>query len=216
MTKDRSLYVFGTSGHARELAWIAADAGWRVAAFLAPAQEGGAHPGSTVVLPEDRIADLPEPPFAVIGIGLPARRQAVAHRWDAHVVWATLCHPAATVAPDAELGAGTVLFPQTVVGPGVRIGKHVVLNTGASVSHDGEVGDFALLGPGARMAGHVRVGARAFVGCGAVTRGGTPETPLQIGRDAMVGAGAAVVADVAPGSRVVGVPARPMRKEGLR
>jgi UDP-perosamine 4-acetyltransferase len=78
------------------------------------------------------------------------------------------------------------------------------------VSHDCEVGDFALLGPGARLAGHVEVGRRAFVGCGAVARGGHPDRMLRIGGDAVVGAGAAVVCDVASGARVAGVPAVPM------
>jgi acetyltransferase-like isoleucine patch superfamily enzyme len=49
----------------------------------------------------------------------------------------------------------------------------------------------------------VRVGAGALIGAGAVIRPG-----LVIGAGAMVGAGAAVVEDVAPGAKVMGVPAR--------
>ncbi|AEI96305.1 acetyltransferase [Roseobacter litoralis] len=211
MSDARDLYIFGTGGHARELAWIAQEAGWCVAGFLSPAPTAGERLGAVEIFPEDNISDLPDHSCAVIGIGEPAIRRKVAERWGACVTWVTLCHPTATVARDAVLGSGTVLFPQTVVGPCVRIGQHAVVNTGASVSHDGEVGDYALLGPGVRLAGHVSVGAGAYIGCGAVTRGGHPHAPLQIGCDAVVGAGAAVVKDVSPRSRVVGVPARPMR-----
>lgn len=211
MNKTDELYIFGTGGHARELAWIAQEAGWHVAGFLSPDATAGEHLGGIRIIPEDRITDLPKQSCAVIGIGAPDIRRMVAERWDLCFTWVTLCHPTATVARDATLGAGTVLFPQTVIGPAVQIGRHVVVNVGASVSHDGEIGDYALLGPGVRLAGHVAVGSGAYVGCGAVTRGGRPDVPLRIGHDAVVGAGAAVVTDIAPGVRVAGVPARPMR-----
>ncbi len=211
MKETSQLYVFGAGGHAREVAWIANAAGWRVAAFLLPPSDQEGRLGSIETLFEDRIIDLPARAAAVIGIGDPMLRQRLAQRWEGRVTWVSLRHPTATVAPDANLCAGSVLFPQSVVGPGVTIGQHVVINTGASISHDGVIEEYALLGPGARLAGHVSIGARAFIGCGAVTRAGTPEAPLRIGHDAVVGAGAAVVADVKSKARVVGVPARPMR-----
>ena len=60
-----------------------------------------------------------------------------------------------------------------------------------------------VFGPGAVLAGGVRVGARALVGAGAACR-----PHVAIGADAVVGTGAAVVAPVADGQRVGGVPAR--------
>ena len=51
------------------------------------------------------------------------------------------------------------------------------------------------------------------MGTGAVIINGTEEAPLVIGDDAVIGAGAVVTKSVPPGVTVVGVPARPIRKE---
>jgi serine acetyltransferase len=51
----------------------------------------------------------------------------------------------------------------------------------------------------------------AYIGTGAVLREGKPNKPLVIGVGAVVGAGAVVLNDVAPGTTVVGMPARPLR-----
>jgi serine acetyltransferase len=54
------------------------------------------------------------------------------------------------------------------------------------------------------VGGSVTAGHRVLVGAGAAVREG-----LHLGDDVRVGAGAAVVGDVAAGLTVVGVPARP-------
>jgi acetyltransferase-like isoleucine patch superfamily enzyme len=53
----------------------------------------------------------------------------------------------------------------------------------------------------------VTIAEGAHVGIGAAVRQG-----IRIGRNAIVGAGAVVVDDVAAGAVVVGVPARPLRR----
>jgi acetyltransferase-like isoleucine patch superfamily enzyme len=56
--------------------------------------------------------------------------------------------------------------------------------------------------------GNVHIGDGAYVGTGAVLRQGTSEKPLVIGENAVIGMGAVVTKDVAPGTTVVGNPAK--------
>lgn len=120
----------------------------------------------------------------------------------------TARHPSAIVSPSCGIGAGTVLFPLAVVNAGVSIGMNVIVNTGAIVEHDCRIADHVHLATGARLTSGVTVGAEAHLGAGSVVRQG-----ITIGDRAIVGAGAVVVRDVQPGTIVVGVPARPLRKE---
>lgn len=114
-------------------------------------------------------------------------------------------HPAALVSPSARLGEGAQVMARAVIGPEAAIGPLVLVNTGAIVEHECRLEEAAHLGPGAVLCGGVRIGARALVAAGAVVRPG-----VTVGQGALVAPGAAVAAEVPPGARVGGVPARPL------
>ena len=109
----------------------------------------------------------------------------------------------AMVSPSATIGEGVAVFAGAVLNAHSSVADGAIVNTRASVDHDGAVGAFAHVSVGVALAGGVTIGERALVGIGAVVLPG-----LTVGRDAVVGGGAVVVHDVAPGSTVVGVPAR--------
>ena len=85
---------------------------------------------------------------------------------------------------DVVIGGQAVLGNDVYVFNGVTIGKRRPLNDGAMAT----IGDRVMLGSGSKILGGVT-----------------------IGRDAVVGANAVVVNDVAAGTTVVGSPARPVR-----
>lgn len=144
---------------------------------------------------------------AVLGFGAldnaARRREAVRRLTPLVRGWATIVHARAWVSAEADLGEGSVVMAGAVVQTGARIGTHCVINTSAVVEHDVILEDFVQVAPGAILGGGVRIGADAYIGMGAVIRDHT-----RIGAGAVVGMGAVVVADVAPGARVMGVPAR--------
>ena len=122
------------------------------------------------------------------------------------------------VGPFAHLRHGTVLEEGADVGNFVEV-KASRLGPGALARHltylgDAEVGAGANIGAGVITANfdgtlkhRTRIGAKAFIGSGTVL-----VAPVSVGAGATTGAGAVVLKgqDVAPGSVVVGVPARPL------
>jgi bifunctional UDP-N-acetylglucosamine pyrophosphorylase/glucosamine-1-phosphate N-acetyltransferase len=95
----------------------------------------------------------------------------------------------------------------STLGPGVKMG-HV------SYIGDATVGDEVNIGAGTitcnydgKQKHHTEIGARAFIGSGTML-----VAPVQVGEDAITGAGSVVKHDVPDSSLVVGVPAKVIRK----
>lgn len=208
----KHLYVFGAGGSGREIAWIASavlgkDSRTQIS-FLVDDEthyRKEVH-GIPLVLLGD-VADAPESAF-VAALGDPQHRvRAASNCRAAGLRPMTLVHPAAVVSPAVTYGAGTVIYPGTVISTDVVLGDHVQVNAGSTLAHDVRIADFGTISPGVHIAGHVHVGAGAFLGTGASVINGSTPSPLVIGNDAVIAAGACVVADVSEGSMVAGVPA---------
>jgi sugar O-acyltransferase (sialic acid O-acetyltransferase NeuD family) len=145
----------------------------------------------------------------VIGIGdARTRLQLLERAATSGFELPVIVHRSAAVSAHASLGPGSVVFAQSAVNPGAVLGRGCIVNTGATVDHDCEFEEGVHACPGAHVAGSVYAGARTWIGVGACVKQG-----VRIGRDVMIGAGAAVVADVESGLTVVGVPARARQEE---
>lgn len=112
------------------------------------------------------------------------------------------------VMDDVQIGPGAVLCPFVTLTSNIRIGQHFHANLYSYIAHDCVIGDFVTFAPGVHCNGNVLVEDHAYIGTGAVLRQGKPGEPLVIGRGAVVGMGAVVTKNVAPGTTVVGNPAR--------
>jgi sugar O-acyltransferase (sialic acid O-acetyltransferase NeuD family) len=124
--------------------------------------------------------------------------------------YATIVHPAATLAPSTAVGHGTVVLAGTVATADVRIGNHVAVMPGVVLTHDDVIGDFATLASGVRLGGRVRVGRGAYLGAGALVR-----EDRSVGDGALVGMGAVITKDVPPAEVWAGVPATRRRRVEL-
>ena len=117
----------------------------------------------------------------------------------------------ATVGAGSVIGRGSAVDPQVLIGARVRVETNVYLTQGTVVEDDVFVGSRVCTTNDNTMARH----DSAFELRGALLRracrvgGGAALLPgVEIGEEAVVGAGAVVLADVAPRTVVVGVPAR--------
>ncbi len=208
------LFIIGAGGFGREVfsivEAIAIAGGPRYdAAFIddnpcAADLERVASLGSRVVGTIDSLVARDEPFVAVIAIGSPGVREAIAARLAAApVTFPTLVHPGSTIGRDVDLGIGTVIATGARLSTGIRLGRHVHVDQNVTVGHDSQVGDFGRLNPQACISGAVAIGSGALVGASAVVLPG-----LAVGDGATIGAGAVVTRDVAAAVTVKGVPAR--------
>lgn len=116
----------------------------------------------------------------------------------------------AVVLDQNEIGEGAILCPFAMLTSNAKIGRHFHANIYSYVAHDCVIGDFVTFAPGVKCNGNVVVEDHAYIGTGAILRQGKPGDPLVIGRGAVVGMGAVVTKNVAPGTTVIGNPARLM------
>ena len=119
----------------------------------------------------------------------------------------TVVHQKANLAGRVKLGRGSFVAIGASLGVGAVIGEHALINTNASVDHDCIVSAYASIGPNVALGGGVQVGEEVLVGIGATVLPG-----ITIGDRATVAAGAVVTRDIAPGSLVMGIPARVVSK----
>lgn len=140
----------------------------------------------------------------VLGVGDGAVRERLAGELDAAGLQAALLvHPSVTAGVAVTLGAGTVLCDGVRLMNEIELGRHVHVNLNSTVGHDCVLEDFCTVYPLVAVSGNCRIGARAALGAHSVVLPG-----LSVGADAVVGAAACVVRDVAVRAVVKGVPAR--------
>ena len=111
---------------------------------------------------------------------------------------------------DVDIGEGFILSPFVTLTSNIRIGHQFHANIYSYVGHDCVIGNFVTFAPGVHCNGNVQIEDHAYIGTGAALRQGKPSEPLVVGRSAIVGMGAVVTRNVAPGTTVVGNPARVM------
>jgi len=120
--------------------------------------------------------------------------------------WATIVHPAATIAPGTRLGEGSIVLAGVVITAPIKIGAHLVAMPHVLLTHDDVLADGVTLAGRATLAGGVTIGEAAYLGQGAMIR-----EQLMIGAGAVIGMGSVVLTDVPDGQTWAGSPARKLR-----
>lgn len=119
--------------------------------------------------------------------------------------FATVIHPTSedVMSPSAWVSEGVAIFPYTTLRNNTFVGAHSLILSHGSWGHGAFIGRYGTVATGVRAAGGVRAGECVYLGTNSVII-----EDRRIGDGALVGAGAVVIRDVEPNTRVVGNPAR--------
>lgn len=209
------LAIYGPGGFGRELIPIGIQSG-RECCFISDdeAQVGGVVYDIPVRSLESlRTSSGLDQITAVIAVADAKTRRKLADKLaEAGIADGQAVAANAIVGPGVDLGGGAILCHFTTITASARIGRHFHANIYSYVAHDTDIGDFVTLAPRVCINGNTSVEDDVYIGTGAVLKQGTPDKPLRIGKGAIIGMGAVVTKDVAPGTVVIGNPARPLER----
>ncbi len=204
------IVIVGAGGHAKVCIELLRASGIPIAFCIGAEDSGVSCLGVPVLQGDDHLARLRHDGYslAFIAIGSNTVRQRLGE--SAKALGYDLVNaisPTAVISPSARMGKGIAVMAGVVINADSSIADLAIINTAASVDHDGFVGEAAHIAPQCGLAGNVAVGPRAFLGIGSKVIPG-----ITIGNDVVAGAGSVIISDIAPGTRVAGVPARKLNQ----
>ena len=125
--------------------------------------------------------------------------------------FARVVHPSARrISPTAVVGRNVLLMAGVVITSDAVVGDHVCVLPNTVIHHDAEIGAWTLIGSNVTIAGGTVVGENCYIGSGSSVMNG-----LRLGDEVLVGMGTTVIRDVSAGARVVGNPARQLRRRDI-
>ncbi|MCC5920725.1 MAG: NeuD/PglB/VioB family sugar acetyltransferase [Cyclobacteriaceae bacterium] len=197
--KDRSIFLYGVSGHARVILDILAENKLEPSLLIDDDPNIKQWKGYSIANSwSDHVGDGGNQ--LILSIGHNSNRFGVFEKVSPSFLFPVIASRFATISPHATLGDGSICVHGSIIQSNAQIGKQVIVNTKASVDHDCIIKDFAHIAPGATICGGVVVGKGVLIGSGATIVPG-----VRIGDWAVVGAGSTVLRDVKAGEKAVGL-----------
>jgi sugar O-acyltransferase (sialic acid O-acetyltransferase NeuD family) len=209
---NKTIILIGGGGHAAVLVELLKALDLRPAGFVDNNAEAIHLQGLPCLGSDEDVLNLDPTKCELVngvgGSGNTGPRMAVYQRFRKRDFrFVKLVHPSAIVASDALLAEGVQVMAGAILQTGVIVAENTIINTGAIVDHHCRIGAHVHIAPGVVLSGAVTVGDGAHIGTGASIIQGR-----SIGAGSLVGSGSVVLTDVAPETKVFGVPAIPVAR----
>lgn len=208
----KDIVIIGAGGFGREVAWLIEDINkvnneWNIVGFVDDNKsiQGTEINGYKVVGDIDWLEK--QEVFVVNAIGDPVIKKKVMDKLDGSKnKYPVLIHPSVICSDRVSFGEGSIICAGNIITVNVEIGKHVIINLDCTIGHDANIGDYSTVLPSVNVSGFVKTEECVSVGTGSAVIQG-----VNIGRNAVVGAGAVVVKDLPANCTAVGSPAKPIK-----
>ena len=172
MIKHKPIVIIGAGGHAKALIELLRVAEYKVLGLLDINKiKGDFFCGIPILGNNEDINNFsPDKVDLVNGIGsfpgYDVRFKVAKIFRDKGYSFASVVHPASTIASDVIIEEGVQIMAACVLQPGVQVGLDSIINTGVIVDHDCMVGKNCHLAPGVTLSGGVHVNNGVHIGTG--------------------------------------------------
>jgi sugar O-acyltransferase (sialic acid O-acetyltransferase NeuD family) len=211
----KRIAILGAGGQAREVAWLIRDINRESSTYeflgyiVNDVSRMNAHDSSDYLLGDQSWlqSNRHKIDCLAIGIGTPTIRAKIGDTLTNQfpdLEWPALIHPRSVVDRETcAIRSGVLICAGAICTTNITFGPFALINFGCTLGHEAQIGTGSVVNPGANISGGVVLEDEVLIGTGAKIL-----QYLRVGANATVGAGAVVIGDVAPGSTVVGVPAK--------
>lgn len=202
MHNTKDIYIIGAGGFGHEVRSMLSDAHGTFGGYIDDdiSKTGVLH---TVAALNEKVPDTSSD--FLVAIGSSSTRQQIVARLKVDLNFPVIVHHTTLLQQPSSIkfGKGTIVCAANIFTCDIELGEFCLINLNCTIGHDVKMGNYCSLMPSVNISGGVTLGDGVFVGTGATVLQG-----ITIGQGATVGAGAVVTKDVAPGTVVVGIPAK--------
>lgn len=207
----KSLGIFGSSGQAREVLDIAELLGYEEIFFI-DASEGEEGISGIRIINEDNIDAMNKISNFIIGVGDGHIRNRIYDKFP-KLNYVNIIHPSVLFGRNQknliDKTIGNIICAGVCLTNNTAFGNFNLVNINATVSHDCIIESFVTISPGVNISGNVHIKDCSFIGVGAkILPGKSIDEKLVVEKNAVIGAGAVVVKNVAVNTVVKGIPAK--------
>ncbi|GKT24215.1 NeuD/PglB/VioB family sugar acetyltransferase [Acidovorax sp. SUPP3334] len=207
-TVPNRVLIVGAGGFARATASLARSdlafgTAWDVKGFL-DNRTGLHNPSDLPIVGDPLTYQVQEGDIFVCALGGPAAKRQYSANLRKQGANFIILRPDLTTGERVQLSPGGLFERKVSLGPDVQVGELVTILSTTIVGYDVTIGDYC------QIASFVFIGGGARIGNDVVIHPHATILPgITIGDGAIVGAGSVVIRDVAPGTTVMGNPAKP-------